>query len=517
MTSGGTIGADQTISSGGDPVALTSVTFPSGGSGALEYLWLTSTTIPCPAIGSPDWQSIANSNSATYDPGPLTQSTCFMRCSRRAGCTDYDGESNSVTITVSSGCSCPGNLFTNTSFESGTTGWNTWGGTLYTGSYAAVCGANSGQFQVAGSDGGVYQDKTGIAPGTGINLSVYAGVHNTGYYATVAIQFYTSTWQYISDVETEVNSQLPTMTLYNLSATVPPNAHYVRFLGHSNGDWLKLDGVCMTTETCAANITDLFFNDLIGNNDIEITNGGTYSYDEIASNYNLEANITGTVGSVVFTVTGAQSTTNTENTAPWNGTFNPTNGTYTVNIKVYSQDGGTGALCDEATFTFTVTKCFNVTNGGTIGSSQTICSGQSPAALTNVTLPSGGSGTLQYQWYQSTAVPCPNANSATWTAISGANNSTYSPGTLTQSTCFLRKARRAGCTDYFGASNSITITVNPKPTLECEANINNAGWVTDADCSITVCAGSHVQLSVNPNVSTVNWTGPNGFHRDGHE
>ncbi|MBK8425853.1 MAG: hypothetical protein IPL27_07750 [Lewinellaceae bacterium] len=517
ITNGGTIGSNQTISSGGDPAALTNVTTPSGGSGTIEYLWLSSTTIPCPPVGSTSWQSITNSNSATYDPGPLTQSTCFMRCSRRSGCTEYDGESNAVTITVNTACSCPGNLLTNASFESGSTGWSKWGGTIHVGSYAAVCDANSGQFEVAGSDGGMYQDITGIAPGTGLSLSVYAGVHNTSYYATVGLEFYSSTWQPISStsVPLEVNSQLPSMGLYNLTATVPAGTHYVRFVAKANGDWIKIDGVCLTSETCNANIVNLFFNDLVGNNDIAITNGGTYSYDDVSSNYNLEATVNGTVESVVFTVTGEQNTTNTENTVPWNGTFIPSDGIYTVNIKVYSQDNGQGALCDEATFTFTVAKCYNVTGGGTIGNSQTICSGQTPAPLTNVTLPSGGSGTLEYQWYQSTAVPCPAANSATWTAISGANSATYSPGVLTQSTCFLRRARRAGCTDYFGASNAITITVNPKPTIECEANINNAGWVTDADCSIAVCEGSHVQLSVNPNVSTVNWTGPNGFTATG--
>jgi len=517
ITNGGAIGSNQTISSGGDPAALTNVTTPSGGSGTIEYLWLSNTTIPCPPVGSTSWQSISNSNSATYDPGPLTQSTCFMRCSRRSGCTEYDGESNPVTITVNSACSCPGNLITNASFESGTTGWSKWGGNLYAGTYAAVCGSNSGQLEVTGSDGGMYQDKTGIAPGTGLSLAVYAGVHNTSYYATVGLEFYTSGWALIpnTSVSVEVNSQLPSMGLYNLTATVPTGTHYVRFVAKANGDWIKIDGVCLTTEVCNASITGLFFNDMTGTNDIAITNGGTYSYDAISSNYNLEATVTGTVESVVFTVTGEQNTTNTENTVPWNGTFNPSDGTYTVNIKVYSQDDGQGALCDEATFTFTVTKCFNVTSGGTIGSSQTICSGQTPASLTSVTLPSGGSGTLQYQWFQSTTVPCPAAGSASWMPISGANSVTYSPGVLTQSTCFLRRARRAGCTDYFGASNAITITVNPKPTIECEANINNAGWVTDADCSIAVCAGSHLQLSVNPNVSTVNWTGPNGFTATG--
>ncbi|MCC6282202.1 MAG: hypothetical protein IT262_16485, partial [Saprospiraceae bacterium] len=516
ITNGGTIGSNQSISSGGDPAALTNVTSPSGGSGTIEYMWLQSTTIPCPAAGDASWQTISGASSATYDPGPLTQSTCFMRCSRRAGCTPWDGESNSVTVTVTSGgCSCPGNLISNSSFESGTTGWNWWGGTLYTGSYAAVCGANSGQFQVSGSDGGVYQDKTGIAPGTGINLAVYAGVHNTGYYASVGVQFYTSTWQYISGVETEVNSQLPSMGLYNVSATVPPDAYYVRFFGYANGDWLKLDGLCMTTQTCTAEITGLFFNDLVGTNDIAITNGGTYSYDDLAVNYNLEATVTGTVESVVFTTTGAQNTTNTENSAPWNGTFNPNTGTYHVNVKVYAQDGGQGALCDEANFSFTVLKCYNVTNGGTIGSNQSICSGSTPAPLTNVTSPSGGSGTLEYLWLQSTTIPCPPVGSASWTAIPGATSATYAPGVLTQTTCFLRCSRRLGCTEYDGESNAITITVNPKPTIVCETNVNNAGWVTDADCSIAVCAGSHVQLSVNPNVSTVNWTGPNGFTATG--
>lgn len=300
VTSGGTIGSSQTINTGDTPATLTNVTNPSGGTGAIEYMWLYSTNIPCPGIGDAAWQLVSGASSSTYSPGPLTQSTCFMRCSRRAGCVNWDGESNAVTITVTPQCSCPGNLITNPSFESGTTGWGWWGGNLQTGTYAAVCGANSGQFQIYGSDGGIYQDKTGIAPGTGINISVYAGVHNTNNYAQVGVQFYTSNWTYISEVSTEVNSQLPTMTLYNLTATVPPGTYYVRYLGWANGDWLKQDGICMTTETCTANITGLFFNDLTGTNDIAITNGGTYSYDDIVSNYNLEANITGTVESVVF-------------------------------------------------------------------------------------------------------------------------------------------------------------------------------------------------------------------------
>ncbi len=44
------------------------------------------------------------------------------------------------------------------------------------------------------------------------------------------------------------------------------------------------------------------------------------------------------------------------------------------------------------------TTCNNITNGGAIGSNQTITSGGTPTTLTNITTPSGGSGTIEYLW-----------------------------------------------------------------------------------------------------------------------
>ncbi|MBK9687026.1 MAG: hypothetical protein IPO65_04450 [Saprospiraceae bacterium] len=104
VTSGGTIGSNQSAcASSFDPAPLTSIAAPSGGSGTIEYLWLKSTSTCTPPNGSNNsqWQEIPNSNSATYDPPSLTQTTCFLRCSRRVGCTNYDGESNIVSITLS--------------------------------------------------------------------------------------------------------------------------------------------------------------------------------------------------------------------------------------------------------------------------------------------------------------------------------------------------------------------------------------------------------------------------------
>ncbi|MEN9303538.1 MAG: hypothetical protein RL264_1967, partial [Bacteroidota bacterium] len=61
-----------------------------------------------------------------------------------------------------------------------------------------------------------------------------------------------------------------------------------------------------------------------------------------------------------------------------------------------------------------------------------------------------------YQWQQS--VGCNNV----WTDIPLANESTYSPGALTQTTCFRRMITDACGTAY---SNTITITVNPAPAI----------------------------------------------------
>ncbi|MFM9947441.1 MAG: hypothetical protein ACKV1O_05840, partial [Saprospiraceae bacterium] len=212
ITNGGAIGSNQTIAPGSSPTTLTNITTPSGGSGTIEYLWLRSTTVPCPPIGDAAWQSISNSNTSTYSPGPLTQSTCFMRCARRSGCTEYDGESNAVTITVNT---CP-------------------------------------------------------------------------------------------------------------------------------------------------SITGLNFDNQVGGSDITFTNGGTYTTTQLGSNFLLEAVLTGTAGSVVFNVTGAETITNTENSAPYHMpgggvTWTPVVGTYNVVVKVYSGANGSGTLCTQQTFTFTVT------------------------------------------------------------------------------------------------------------------------------------------------------------------
>ena len=93
VTSGGTIGSNQSGCSSFDPTALTSVANPSGGGTTdLEFVWLKSTTSSVlTTTTQSQWTTIVGATGLTYDSGPLTQTTYFIRCSRRAGCTDYVG------------------------------------------------------------------------------------------------------------------------------------------------------------------------------------------------------------------------------------------------------------------------------------------------------------------------------------------------------------------------------------------------------------------------------------------
>ena len=91
VTNGGTIGYDESNCGSYDPALIVNVNLPSGGAGDIEYVWLASTA------GCPDNinQAIPNSNSPEYDPPTINQTTWYIRCSRRVGCTTFV-ESNCV-------------------------------------------------------------------------------------------------------------------------------------------------------------------------------------------------------------------------------------------------------------------------------------------------------------------------------------------------------------------------------------------------------------------------------------
>jgi hypothetical protein len=159
-------------------------------------------------------------------------------------------------------------------------------------------------------------------------------------------------------------------------------------------------------------------------------------------------------------------------------TINVPAGTYMVYAKYYT--AGYSLICEKQA-TVTVGggggggTCENVTNAGTIGfgtsctGSTTFCPNQGAAPLVkNCVTPSGGAGNLEIVWLKSTtSCTYPTTTAAEiaagldphWTMIPGATSLDYNPGSPTQQTCYLRCARRAGCS-VFVESNIVTLGIS---------------------------------------------------------
>ena len=69
-----------------DGSLIRSVELPSGGSGPVEYLWMTTTN---PDLPITQWDAIPGANGPEYDPGLINETTYFLRCARRYPCTVY--------------------------------------------------------------------------------------------------------------------------------------------------------------------------------------------------------------------------------------------------------------------------------------------------------------------------------------------------------------------------------------------------------------------------------------------
>ncbi|WP_090173259.1 SdrD B-like domain-containing protein, partial [Neolewinella agarilytica] len=139
-------------------------------------------------------------------------------------------------------------------------------------------------------------------------------------------------------------------------------------------------------------------------------------------------------------------------------------------------------------------------DGGEIAADQMGCSPYDANVLTSVSLPSssnGATGAVEYLWLKSTGdcTPPEIGNMGDWVEIPNSNSTTLDPGTLTETTCFIRCARPVGdgCTYYLGESNVITITVSDPPTTN----------VTGED---NICVGSNSTLTASVSGGTAPFT-----------
>ncbi|NBW28282.1 MAG: PKD domain-containing protein, partial [Flavobacteriaceae bacterium] len=158
--------------------------------------------------------------------------------------------------------------------------------------------------------------------------------------------------------------------------------------------------------------------------------------------------------------------------SPTNISYN-TPGTYTVSLAVTNECGTTQAVDDS----FII---YPSSVAGTASSNQTICSGNTPAALTLT----GFTGSIQ--WQVSTT------GTSGWSNIVGATTSNLILGSLTSTRYYQAVVTNGVCPSVI--SNMITITVNP----------TSVGGT--ASSSQSICSGNTPSaLTLTGNVGTIQW------------
>ncbi|WP_346320070.1 Ig-like domain-containing protein, partial [Chitinophaga sp. YIM B06452] len=110
--------------------------------------------------------------------------------------------------------------------------------------------------------------------------------------------------------------------------------------------------------------------------------------------------------------------------------------------------------CTDALSNVLTVAVFPTLSAGTIGAAQTFCASGDPAPFTQLTAPTGGSGTYGYQWQSSVT-----SASAGFTDIANATGVTYDAPVVSQSTWFRRIVRSENCAEAI--SNVVNVNVNP--------------------------------------------------------
>ena len=231
-----------------------------------------------------------------------------------------------------------------------------------------------------------------------------------------------------------------------------------------------------------------------------IVDGEQIDVSELTAQYYLAAHVSGAVESVTFWVDGF---TSSENDAPYTfpgGAHNGTNwtggvGTHNVDANAYNSDDASGDHCGQIWLTFELTdngnNCDNVTSSGSISADGTVCNGSSYTINSN-SLPSGGSGTLEFVWLFNPNAPQVSGHTP---IISNTSDLTISPS---ESGYYRRCARRSGCTAYDGESNWVFVEVTTCCNLEVNVGLDQTLCNNEP---LTITANASNESSCNTDCS----------------
>lgn len=440
-----TISSDTTICAGGDPSAFVNTTLATA-SGTLTYQWQSATVAAGP------YTNISGATGPTYNPPAGISVTTYYRVIvtstlNGVACT---ATSNTRIVTVNnvsagllstSQTICSGgdpNIFTVTTAATGT-------GTL------------SYQWQSATAVGGPWTNLVGetnptFDPPAGQTTTTYFrlvvtstlnGIQCSATSAVLTITVNNVTPSLVSGNQTICSGGNPAAFTITTPATGSALAYQWQSASAALGPWTNISGATTATYDPPAGLaTTTYYQVVISSTLNGVTCSATSNFlivnvnSVTAQTISASQTICSGGDAVPFTVTTASTGTGNLSyqwqsapiaTGPFtniaganSSSFDPPAGQVASTFyQVTTSSVLNGVTCTATSNVLPV--IVNTVNSGSLGVSQTVCSGGNPNAFTATTAPSG-SGTLTYQWQSSTVGP----NSG-FTSIPGVTTVSYDP------------------------------------------------------------------------------------------
>jgi len=449
------ISNDTTICSGGDPSPFVNTTAATA-SGTLTYQWQSATA----AIGP--FTNIAGATSATYNPPAGITVTTYYRvivtstlngvaCTATSNTRIVTVNNVSAGVLATSQTICSGgdpNAFTVTTAASGS-------------------GSLSYQWQSATAIGGPWTNLVGETnptydPPAGQTVTTYFrlvvtstlnGIVCTATSAVMTVTVNNVTPSVVAGNQTVCSGGNPAAFTVNTAATGTGTLSYQwQSSASALGPWTNIGGATSATyDPPAGLVTTTYYQVVIssalnGVTCTTISNGLTVNVNSVTAQ-TIAAGQTICSGgdALAFTVTTA-STGAGNLSYQWqsasiaagpfsnivgatSSTFDPPAGQVaSTYFQVVTSSVLNGVTCTSTSNVLAV--LVNTVNSGTLGTSQTVCSGGNPNAFTALVAPSGA-GTLTYQWQSSTVgpnsgfAPIPGATAVSYDPPAGISTTTY--------------------------------------------------------------------------------------------
>lgn len=507
VTNAVTAPAVTTFCTSGDAAVITGST-PTGGNGTYSYQWQNSTN-------GTTFTNIAGATAKDYDPPSISTTTYYLRNVTSGTCVT--SISNVVAITIA------GTISNNTITAPAVTAFCASGDPAVINGNTLIGGTYNYQWQ-SSPDNLTYTDIPGATSVTYDPPLVNA----TTYYHRVVTS---------GGCSLASNNVLITInpTIANNVITSPATTVFC-----AGGDPTTITGSTPTggngtyTYQWQSSVDNITFADISGavtiNYDPPLIFATTYYRRTIAS-------ASCTQNSNVVTITVQPQLANNILTAPVITTFcisgdpgvitatTPTggSGTYTYQWQIYTGNtpyvdipGATSAAYDPPVITATTRYHRIVTSGSCTISSNVILFQVDSAILNNTitspavttfcgsadpgtiigSIPTGGNGTFNYQWQQST-------DNITFTNIAGATSINYDPPVIAATTYYRRMVTSGVCAS--GVSNVVVITVNQSITATAG---NDTTICEGGSASLTASGGVTYQWSPATGLSNANIANP---------